>query len=71
MNKEEIVENIKAYYVNNDIDKIIEYITNLQQENKQLKEENDKLNLIRNKALNWFECPDRNKLQKLLEILKG
>lgn len=34
---DEIKEKIKAYYVGNDIDKIIDYITNLQQENKRLK----------------------------------
>ena len=38
----EIKGKIKAYYIGNDIDKVLDYITNLQQENKQLKEKIDK-----------------------------
>ena len=34
---EEIKEKIKAYYIANDIDKILNYITNLQQKVEQLK----------------------------------
>lgn len=33
-------EKIKAYYVSNDIDEVLNYIDNLQQENAQLKENN-------------------------------
>lgn len=45
MNKEEI-EKIKAYYIGNDIDEVLDYITNLQQENKQLKDNWNKLKAI-------------------------
>lgn len=55
---EEIKEKIKAYYVGDDINKVLDYITNLQEENKKLKiekqEEYNRFNLMskyRNKAL--------------------
>ena len=36
-------EKIKAYYVADDIDKVLNYIDNLEQENKQLKDNWNKL----------------------------
>ena len=55
----------------NEAQEIVKHLEDLQQENKQLKKENEKLSLIMHKALNWFVCLDRKKLQDLLDILKG
>lgn len=69
MNKEEIDKILKELE-NHDIlsasedTYLLDYI-------KTLQKENEKLSLIRNKALNWFVCPDINKLQNLLNILRG
>ena len=42
---EEIKEKIKSYYIANDIDKILNYITNLQQKVEQLEKENEYLKM--------------------------
>ena len=42
---EEIKEKIKAYYIANDIDKILDYIKDLQQKVKQLENENEYLKM--------------------------
>lgn len=41
--KDEIKEKIKAYYVDNDIDEILDYITNLQEEKDKYKNVIDKI----------------------------
>ena len=48
---EEIKEKIKAYYIANDIDKILNYITNLQQKVEQLEN-------IRKEAIEWIDKHD-------------
>ena len=51
---EEIKEKIKAYYIANDIDKILSYITSLQQKVEQLEKENEQLRT----QVNTYENPD-------------
>ena len=51
---EEIKEKIKAYYIANDIDKILNYITSLQQKVEQLEKENEQLRT----QVNTYENPD-------------
>jgi len=51
---DDVKEKIKAYYVANDIDEIIDYITNLQQENERL---NHQLEVQK-------ELTERNRLRK-------
>ena len=66
-------EKIKAYYVADDIDEVLNYIDNLEQENARLKDKIDKaIEYIKEKqkiqykfALSHIECDD------LLEILRG
>ena len=65
-------EKIKAYYVADDIDEVLNYIDNLEQENARLKDKIDKaIEYIKEKqkiqykfALSHIECDD------LLEILQ-
>lgn len=66
MNKTKLIGKLNMIYVGdkNALDEMVSYYDWLQ-------EENEKLSLIRNKALNWFACPDMNKLQNLLNILRG
>ena len=64
---EEIKEKIKAYYIANDIDKILNYITSLQQKVEQLEKENDKLN----KELGIFQRENDLLKHKLNDIAFG
>ena len=59
-------EKIKAYYVADDIDEVLNYIDNLEQENARLK---DKINMaIKYYELNQQECViGRNKDEKLIK----
>lgn len=59
-------EKIKAYYVSNDIDEVLNYIDNLEQENARLK---DKINMaIKYYESNQQECViGRNKDEKLIK----
>jgi len=79
---EEVKEKIKAYYVANDIDEIIDCITNLQEENERLKEENKRIfskvnddELLISNAMNYAEAQDyKSRCEKanwwLKEMLK-
>ena len=59
MNKE-IKEKIKAYYISNDIDKILDYITNLQEENENL------THIVANKIIEDYDIdtPLKNQLNE-------
>jgi len=56
--KDEIKENIKAYYIGNDIDDLLDYITNLEQENE------------KNKIYSEFYKDMSNKWKDLLDVFK-
>ena len=68
---EEIKEKIKAYYIANDIDKILNYITNLQQKVEQLEKENEKLKYLADdsKTMKAF-IVEHNKVEQLENIRK-
>ncbi len=61
-----------------DIDKLLDYITNLQQENERLKEENKHIfanvnddELLRSNAMNWAEAQDyKSRIEKAIPMLK-
>ena len=63
MQNDEIKEKIKAYYVANDIDEIIDYITNLQQENQELNDSitwwNNRFNAVQR---NYEELKQENEI---------
>ena len=54
-------EKIKAYYVADDIDEILNYIDNLEQENERLKEIENKLNFIKNRGKQGMSQENINK----------
>ena len=54
-------EKIKAYYVADDIDEILNYIDNLEQENERLKEIENKLNFIKNRVKQGMSQENINK----------
>ena len=54
-------EKIKAYYVADDIDEVLNYIDNLEQENERLKEIENKLNFIKNRAKQGMSQENINK----------
>ena len=73
MQNDEIKEKIKAYYVANDIDEIIDYITNLQQENQELNDSitwwNNRFNAVQR---NYEELKQENEmLINELKLQKG
>ncbi len=61
-----------------DIDKLLDYITNLQQENERLKEENKHIfanvnddELLRSNAMNWAEAQDyKSRIEKAVEYIE-
>lgn len=77
-------EKIKAYYVADDIDEVLNYIDNLEQENARLKDKNDKIEKwlkYKAEALDTFDIPKRKEtgafwfttrgeIDGLLELLK-
>ena len=52
---EEIKEKIKAYYIANDIDEILNYITSLQQKAEEKNKEIDRLKNIIDELEKWIE----------------
>ena len=59
-------EKIKAYYVADDIDEVLNYIDNLEQENARLKDKIDKaINLLEDNQFIWSAMDD-----EILKILK-
>jgi tetrahydromethanopterin S-methyltransferase subunit G len=54
-------EKIKAYYVADDIDEVLNYIDNLEKENARLKEIENKLNFIKNRVKQGMSQENINK----------
>lgn len=61
--KDEIKEKIKAYYIGNDINKLLDYITNLQEENKKVHKDFAEL------SERYFFTKSRN--EKAIEYIKA
>lgn len=63
--KDEIKEKIKAYYMDNDIDEVLDYITNLQEENNYYFKKNNELS-----TLNTSLRSDRDKIKYKKQLKK-
>ena len=66
-------EKIKAYYVADDIDEVLNYIDNLEQENAQLKDKLNKINDLLNEPIFEYDnipCNIENEIIQLKDILK-
>ena len=66
-------EKIKAYYVADDIDEVLNYIDNLQQENSRLKDKLNKINDLLNEPIFEYDnipCNIENEIIQLKDILK-
>ena len=73
---DEIKEKIKAYYVANDIDKILDYITNLQQENERLQINLGLKMFIKHTELNFCKLEDeledyKSRCEKAVEYIEN
>ncbi len=65
---DEIKEKIKAYYIGNDIDKVLNDITNLQQENDKLLKENI---VIKDVKYTVDEAIYKSRCEKAIEYIKS
>lgn len=65
-------EKIKAYYVSNDIDEVLNYIDNLEQENARLKDKIEKATNFVNKYMDEWNFQDEvwQDMNNLLILLK-
>ena len=69
MNKEEIKENIKAYYVKENIDDVLKYIETLQKENKILRENAENNDKVVDKV-NWENSLLKQRINKAIDVIE-
>lgn len=69
MNKKEIKENIKAYYVKENIDDVLKYIETLQKENKILRENAENNDKVVDKV-NWENSLLKQRITRAIKYIE-